>query len=59
LHNLRLPPLLGDEFSVVVTLHVDRYPRSDSKELMTFQLSGECVGQVCSEAIYEIEVALS
>jgi len=26
-------------------------------ELMTFELSGVCVGQICSEAIYDTEVA--
>jgi hypothetical protein len=33
------------------------YLRSENMRLMTFELSGVCVGQVCSKAIYEIEVA--
>lgn len=48
MHNLHLPPLLGDKFSVAVTLCVDRYLRSENMELVTFELSGECVGQVCT-----------
>ena len=36
---------------------MDSYLRSENMELMTFELSGVCVGQVCSEAIYDTEVA--
>ena len=57
MHDLHLPPLLGEKFSIAVTLCVDWYVRSENMELMTFELSRECVGQVCSKAIYEIEFA--
>jgi hypothetical protein len=47
-----LPPLLGEKFSVAVTLCVDWYLGSENMELMT----RECVGQVCSKTVYEVEV---
>jgi hypothetical protein len=37
-----------ETFSVAVTLCVDGYLRSENMELVTFELSGECVGQVCT-----------